>query len=234
MTRTAALFAAFVLFFWMFLAADPLEQLGAADRFNPGRPDVQELALSYAALWRHGMAGNSPLVHARISCRRRCRLVVDARKAAVAHVHRGRCSHVLGDRRGDSARDSRRRPRYRIVRATVRPSARRSRSTPVDVVSHRRSVNTCHLDDRCHLLPAGARAPSVRPLWPIPLMTIGLVAIRAWSWTLCKESGRAVMERRPGGGRDSASHSDCRSLDVADRAHLVHTARSGSRTIRAR
>ena len=42
----AVLFAACVLFFWMFLAADPLERAGA---------------FAEAALWRHGMAGNSPL-----------------------------------------------------------------------------------------------------------------------------------------------------------------------------
>ena len=44
--RRTALFAACVLFFWMFLAAEPLEQAGA---------------FAEAALWRHGMAGNSPL-----------------------------------------------------------------------------------------------------------------------------------------------------------------------------
>ena len=46
MKISAALLGAYVLFLWMFLAADPLDQIGA---------------LEYAAQWRHGMAGNSPL-----------------------------------------------------------------------------------------------------------------------------------------------------------------------------
>ena len=42
----------------MFLAADSLEQLGAAEAFGGGTTDR---ALAFAASWRHGMAGNSPL-----------------------------------------------------------------------------------------------------------------------------------------------------------------------------
>jgi hypothetical protein len=43
------------LFLWMFLSADPLEQL--ADRYG----SQAEVAMEFAARWRHGMAGNSPL-----------------------------------------------------------------------------------------------------------------------------------------------------------------------------
>jgi hypothetical protein len=46
------------LFLWMFLAAASLEQRAAAIGIAP---DVRERAFDFAADWRHGMAGNSPL-----------------------------------------------------------------------------------------------------------------------------------------------------------------------------
>ena len=49
------LVASQTLFLWMFLSADPLEQL--ADRYGSGAGSVMQ----FAAQWRHGMAGNSPL-----------------------------------------------------------------------------------------------------------------------------------------------------------------------------
>jgi hypothetical protein len=66
MKATLALVGACVLFLWMFLAADPLEQLSDRFQFHPREasrmtPQVRELAYDYAAQWRHGMAGNSPL-----------------------------------------------------------------------------------------------------------------------------------------------------------------------------
>jgi hypothetical protein len=51
------LVAADTVFLWMFLAADPLEQLASA-RLTASRPDAAA-ALGFAAAWRHGMAGNS-------------------------------------------------------------------------------------------------------------------------------------------------------------------------------
>jgi hypothetical protein len=48
------------LFLWMFFAAAPLEQLAAAGAFGDGSESTQA-AFAFAALWRHGMAGNSPL-----------------------------------------------------------------------------------------------------------------------------------------------------------------------------
>jgi len=51
----ALLFASQTLFLWMFLSADPLEQL--SDRYG-SRADV---VMHFSARWRHGMAGNSPL-----------------------------------------------------------------------------------------------------------------------------------------------------------------------------
>jgi hypothetical protein len=48
------------LFLWMFLSADPLEQIAVA----PGAagPKLEtDAAMRFAAEWRHGMAGNSPL-----------------------------------------------------------------------------------------------------------------------------------------------------------------------------
>jgi hypothetical protein len=48
------------LFLWMFLAAAPLEQLAAAGAFGNGS-ETRLAAFAFAASWRHGMAGNSPL-----------------------------------------------------------------------------------------------------------------------------------------------------------------------------
>ena len=46
------------LFLWMFLAASALEQQAEAQEVAP---HVREHAFRFAADWRHGMAGNSPL-----------------------------------------------------------------------------------------------------------------------------------------------------------------------------
>lgn len=55
---TLALFvAANAVFLWMFLAADPLEQLASASLIS-SRTDALA-AIGFAAAWRHGMAGNS-------------------------------------------------------------------------------------------------------------------------------------------------------------------------------
>lgn len=53
----ALLVAADAVFLWMFLAADPLEQLASA-RLTASRTDAVA-AIGFAAAWRHGMAGNS-------------------------------------------------------------------------------------------------------------------------------------------------------------------------------
>jgi hypothetical protein len=57
----AALLAADVLFLWMFLAADPLETLAGAGQLVPDTPMTRDAACAFAASWRHGMSGNSPL-----------------------------------------------------------------------------------------------------------------------------------------------------------------------------
>lgn len=49
------LFVSQTLFLWMFLSADPLEQLAN------GYGSRTDAAMQFAAQWRHGMAGNSPL-----------------------------------------------------------------------------------------------------------------------------------------------------------------------------
>ena len=48
------------LFLWMFFAADSLEQLAAAGAFGDS-PATREAAFAFAASWRHGMSGHSPL-----------------------------------------------------------------------------------------------------------------------------------------------------------------------------
>jgi hypothetical protein len=53
----ALLVTADAVFLWMFLAADPLEQLASA-RLTASRTDAVA-AIGFAAAWRHGMAGNS-------------------------------------------------------------------------------------------------------------------------------------------------------------------------------
>lgn len=55
------LFVADTLFVWMYLAADPLDQAASTGSVRCGGPAACEAALRFAADWRHGMAGNSPL-----------------------------------------------------------------------------------------------------------------------------------------------------------------------------
>ena len=59
--RLAALLAADVFFLWMFLAAAPLEQMAEAGGLIPDERSTRDSAYAFAASWRHGMSGNSPL-----------------------------------------------------------------------------------------------------------------------------------------------------------------------------
>jgi hypothetical protein len=57
-----ALFVAQTFFLWMFLAAAPIEALADDGALRaPGDGDVAVEAYRFAANWRHGMAGNSPI-----------------------------------------------------------------------------------------------------------------------------------------------------------------------------
>jgi hypothetical protein len=50
------------LFLWMFFAAATLERSAATGRISaPAGQNPRPLAFEFAAAWRHGMAGNSPL-----------------------------------------------------------------------------------------------------------------------------------------------------------------------------
>jgi hypothetical protein len=56
------LLAADVLFLWMFFAADSVSQMGHQGRVSGAAvPDLALAASRFAAQWKHGMAGNSPL-----------------------------------------------------------------------------------------------------------------------------------------------------------------------------
>lgn len=59
---TALVLVAFTLFLWMFFAAATLERtadLGGVSA--PAGEDARAVAYEFAAKWRHGMAGNSPI-----------------------------------------------------------------------------------------------------------------------------------------------------------------------------
>lgn len=59
---TLLLLAADILFLWMFFAADSITQTVLNGRVSGGAdPDLALTASRYAAQWKHGMAGNSPL-----------------------------------------------------------------------------------------------------------------------------------------------------------------------------
>ena len=54
--------AACILFLWMFFAASTLERTADLGGISaPAGQDARALAYEFAARWRHGMAGNSPL-----------------------------------------------------------------------------------------------------------------------------------------------------------------------------
>ena len=55
------LLAADTLFLWMFLSADPLERMALDGSWPADSAIVRHSAFRFAADWRHGMAGNSPL-----------------------------------------------------------------------------------------------------------------------------------------------------------------------------
>jgi hypothetical protein len=56
------LLAADILFLWMFFAADSITLMVLDGRVSGGtNPDLALAASRYAAQWKHGMAGNSPL-----------------------------------------------------------------------------------------------------------------------------------------------------------------------------
>src|SRR5688500_19088936 len=64
-----------IFFLWMFFAAATLERtadlgwISAVDRRSAGQ-DARAIAYEFAARWRHGMSGNSPLYKiGRASCR---------------------------------------------------------------------------------------------------------------------------------------------------------------------
>jgi hypothetical protein len=57
------LFAAYVFFLWMFFAAESVEKLAIHSRpaESAAATTFEQAAFRFAAQWRHGMAGNSPL-----------------------------------------------------------------------------------------------------------------------------------------------------------------------------
>ena len=55
----ALLVASQTLFLWMFLATDPLEQLGGSASLRIPGGEGADAAFRFAADWRHGMSGNS-------------------------------------------------------------------------------------------------------------------------------------------------------------------------------
>lgn len=58
----AVVLAACILFLWMFFAASTLERTADLGGISaPPGQDARALAYEFAARWRHGMAGNSPL-----------------------------------------------------------------------------------------------------------------------------------------------------------------------------
>ncbi|HEU4389952.1 MAG TPA: hypothetical protein VFV34_19275 [Blastocatellia bacterium] len=61
-TVRAALLVALILFFWMFLSSDGLDQVAEAGGIlSPAGGDQTALGHVFAARWRHGMAGGWPL-----------------------------------------------------------------------------------------------------------------------------------------------------------------------------
>jgi hypothetical protein len=59
---SALALVACILFLWMFFAASTLERTAELGRISaPPGQDARAVAYEYAAKWRHGMAGNSPV-----------------------------------------------------------------------------------------------------------------------------------------------------------------------------
>jgi hypothetical protein len=59
---TVLLLASHILFLWMFLAAESIEQTAARGQVSGhSETDAHLVACRFAARWKHGMAGNSPI-----------------------------------------------------------------------------------------------------------------------------------------------------------------------------
>ena len=140
---TAALFAACVLFFWMFLAADPFERAGAA---------------AYAALWRHGMAGNSPLYMPGF---------FGIAAAAWWWSRAMRLSRLWLE--GSAV----------VIAACVFATALAPWPSLRAVVHAAYTLATWTVFVVCCRRALARRA--WRPLWPVPILTAGLMALRTWT-----------------------------------------------------
>jgi hypothetical protein len=176
-----ALFAAQSLFLWMFLAADPLEELADAGAFGPGARDA---AYAFAAAWRHGMAGNSPLYMPGFF--------------AVAAA-----TWVWSEREPPASRWSRVRSVLLALLAAITVTLTAVSLDPTTVVASFEQTTMLAAREaarapRQHALVVGlytlatwsafvvgsrlalARR-SLLPLAPVPVLTAGLVAIRPWT-----------------------------------------------------
>lgn len=215
------LLVACVLFLWMFFAADPLEQLGDAARFHPVSGSVRELTYRYAAEWRHGMAGNSPLYmpgffavaiavwHWARSRTWRSMVAEGSRVLLVAIV----AAQLIVPARGD-----------RVVRSFERTFAfQRAGDLPAPSLQTM-AVAVYTLITWSVFVVACQRAltcRSLQPFWPIPLMTAVLIAIRPWT----VGDFSAMWWTRLNQGDDVAILSFIAIFAVS--AHLIQTSRSG-------
>lgn len=224
MKATVALLGTCVLFLWMFLAADPLEQLGNAARFQPSSPSVRELTYRYAAEWRHGMAGNSPLYMPGFfavaialwhwsRARNRRSMVTQGSLVLVIAIAIAPLMVTAG---GD-----------RVVRSFERTfDLQRAGELPAPSVQAM-AVAVYTLITWGVFVFACQRAltrRSLRPFWPIPLMTAVLIAIRPWT----VGDFSAMWWTRLNEGDDVAILSFVAIFAVS--FHLIQTARSGVRT----
>ena len=132
-----------VLFFWMFLAADPFERAGA---------------VAYAALWRHGMAGNSPLYMPGF-------FAVAAAAWWWSHATRLPRLWLEGS--------------IVVVAACAVATALAPWPSLRAVVHATYTLATWTVCVVCCRRALARRA--WRPLWPVPLLTAGLMALRTWT-----------------------------------------------------
>ena len=181
------------LFLWMFLAADPLEQLAASGALG-NRPGTIEAAFAFAAAWRHGMASNSPVympgffavaavtwLFARVSGRREIMAFVGGLGAALGIAFAAAPAGTLQVLAGFHAETG-------IPPAASPPASSRAIFSGLYTLL----TWTAFIVG----LRAALERRSLLPLLPVPILTAVLIAIRPWT----VDDFTSVWWRRAGQG----------------------------------
>jgi hypothetical protein len=163
----------------MFLAADPLEQLAAAGAFGSATR-TEEAAFALAAAWRHGMAGNSPLYLPGFFAVALAAWVFSegAEKRAVRTFALGLLGAFV------TACAAAPVGTWHVI-SVFHTETGAATTAPMPFASPRAMLAGVYTLLTWTTFVVGSRVAlerrSLRPLLPVPVLTVGLVALRPWT-----------------------------------------------------